>query len=130
MQLSAVFLANLCWTAFSALVFTFQCKQLDIYGLRFPCVTISHPGTEHINLMGSTRLQTMKTEAIYLDIDSVSSPYGYRLFFYFVCRVCSCNVRVCVCVCKFQGRVHRPLARTCYLHLHMWESEVKVTETE
>lgn len=41
---------------------------------------------------------------------------------------------VCVCssVCRFQGCVHMPFISSCafYLHLHVWETEVKVTETK
>lgn len=38
----------------------------------------------------------------------------------------------CACVCRFQRRVHTLLNSGCalYLHLHVWETEVKVTETK
>lgn len=45
-------------------------------------------------------------------------------------RVCSCHV---ACVrfywCRFQGRAHEPPA-VLDLHLHVWETEVKVAETK
>lgn len=39
---------------------------------------------------------------------------------------------VCVSVCRFQRRVHTLSSSSCasYLHLHVRESEVKVTETK
>lgn len=39
---------------------------------------------------------------------------------------------ICVCVCRFQRRVHM-LFNPCFffsLHLHVWETEVKVTQTK
>lgn len=37
-----------------------------------------------------------------------------------------------MCVCRFQRRVHMLLRSSCalYLRLHVWEAEVKVTETK
>lgn len=45
--------------------------------------------------------------------------------------VCSCGC-VCFCVCRFQRCVHMLFNASCafYLHLHMWETEVKVAETK